>query len=338
MEVIPTAAAITFEDEVQSPLAEDPKPLVDADDVNDDDDDVKASATEVKATVNDVKATMEDLKSPAAEEKISSLKEDEDPVSSSTPSKAASPEVVEGDEEEEENANADSSAAVEENALHLSGFFFSLEDRLPASLLDLIYWRRAVTSGCVFFSLFLLLLSFSLFSAISVVSHVALLFLSGTLSYVGFRKVAAAVQKSGEGHPFQDMLDYDVEGLLRVGDFQDVVKVALDHAIHFVDLFRSLFLIVNVFDSLKLVLALYAITYVGEAFHLLTLVIIALVVMFTVPKAYEVYGADMDLVAEKLLAHARAQWPVIKEQVVDRIMMIKEKAIAAIPIGKDKAA
>ena len=46
----------------------------------------------------------------------------------------------------------------------------------------------------------------------------------------------------------------------------------------------------------------------------------------------------MDLVAEKLMAQALAQWPVIKEQVVDRIMMIKEKAIAAIPIGKDKAA
>ena len=56
------------------------------------------------------------------------------------------------------------------------------------------------------------------------------------------------------------------------------------------------------------------------------------------PQTYEVYGSEIDVVASKLIAQAKAQWPVIQEQVVDRLMMIKEKAIAAIPIGKEKSA
>ena len=55
-------------------------------------------------------------------------------------------------------------------------------------------------------------------------------------------------------------------------------------------------------------------------------------------QTYELYEDDLDAVAAKLAAQAKAQWPVIKEQVVDRLMMIKKKAIAALPIGKDKEA
>lgn len=254
--------------------------------------------------------------------------EEEDPVSSSTPSKSASPKkaVVEGVEDDDVDA------------LHLSGLFFSLEDRLPAPALDLIYWRQPAISGGVFGSLFLILLAFAAFSAISVVSYLGLILLTATFSYVLFKRVAAAVQKSGEEHPFQHLLDHDMETVLRYDHIQDVVKASIGGLLPMVDVLRNLFLLVNMFDSFKLGLFLYAMTYVGEAFNLLTLFIVALLLLFTVPKTYEIYGDDLDLIAEKLVAQGRAQWPVIKEQVVDRIMMLKEKAIAAIPIGKDKAA
>lgn len=263
----------------------------------------------------------EDITPRQEEEEEKVEEEEEDPVSSSTPSKAECPKVEE--------------SAVE--ALHVSNFFISLEDRLPAAAMDLIYWRPPLRTGCVFFSLLFLLLAFSVFSAISVVSHVALMLLALTLSYVGFRKVAAAVQKSGEDHPFQAELDLDVEALLRVDDIQGAIQVLMGHLLFIIDLLRSLFLIANVFDSFKFGLLLYALTYVGEAFNLLTIFIIALVLLFTVPKTYEVYGAEIDVLAEKLMAQLQAQWPVVKEQVVDRVMMMKEKALAAIPIGKEKA-
>lgn len=263
----------------------------------------------------------------ATKDEQPSLKEEEDPVSSSTPLKSASPEkgVVEAAEDVVDT-------------LQLSGFFFSLEDRLPAPALDLIYWRQPAISGGVFGSLFLILLAFAAFSAITVVSYLGLMLLTATFSYVLFKRVAAAVQKSGEEHPFQHLLDHDMETVLRYDHIQDVVKASIGGLLQMVDVLRNLFLLANMFDSFKLGLFLYAMTYVGEAFNLLTLFIVALLLLFTVPKTYEIYGDDLDLIAEKLVAQGRAQWPVIKEQVVDRIMMLKEKAIAAIPIGKDKAA
>jgi len=249
-----------------------------------------------------------------------------DAVSSSTPV-ATKPETEVAEDEDEPIAK-----------LHLSGYFPSLEDRLPSTLMDLIYWRQPLISCAVFSTLFVLLLSFSLFSFISVTAYVSLMVLCATMSYVLFKKIAAAVQKTGEGHPFQELLDRDVEKLLSADDLRDIVQAVMDHAVQAVDVLRGLFLVANVFDSIKWTVFLWTMTYIGEMFNLLTIFIIALVLIFSVPKTYEVYGSEIDVVASKLIAQAKAQWPVIQEQVVDRLMMIKEKAIAAIPIGKEKSA
>ena len=108
-------------------------------------------------------------------------------VSSSTPV-ATKPETEVAEDEDEPIAK-----------LHLSGYFPSLEDRLPSTLMDLIYWRQPLISCAVFSTLFVLLLSFSLFSFISVTAYVSLMVLCATMSYVLFKKIAAAVQKTGEG-------------------------------------------------------------------------------------------------------------------------------------------
>jgi len=264
--------------------------------------------------------------SPVVAKEEKPVEEAVDAVSSSTP--VATKQETEVAEDEDEPIAK----------LHLSGYFPSLEDRLPSTLMDLIYWRQPIISGTVFSTLFVLLLSFSLFSFISVTAYVSLMVLCATLSYVLFKKIAAAVQKTGEGHPFQELLDRDVEKLFSADDLRDVVQAGMDHAVKAVDVLRGLFLIANVFDSIKWTVFLWTMTYVGEMFYLLTIFIIALVLIFSVPKTYEVYGSEIDVVASKLIAQAKAQWPVVQEQVVDRLMMIKEKAIAAIPIGKEKSA
>ena len=82
--------------------------------------------------------------------------------------------------------------------LNLSGYFPSLEDRLPSSLLDVIYWRRPIISGAVFFTLFIFLFSCSVFSFISVTAYVSMMGLGAIMSYVLFKKIATAVQRIGE--------------------------------------------------------------------------------------------------------------------------------------------
>lgn len=256
------------------------------------------------------------------------------------------PVPVKKEEAKDDNANIsspDPSPKVEEvdcvsvGDLRLSDYFVSLEDRLPASALDLIYWRQPLHSGGLFLFLFLLLVAFTRYSCITVVAYVALLVLCVTTSFVLFKKVSAAVQKTSEVHPFQEYLDLDLEEMFSVEDANDAIQACFRHLVRAVDVLRGLFLICNIFESIKFTVFLYGLTYVGEMFNLLTVIIIGVVLLFTIPKVYEMYGEDIDAVAAKLLAQAQAQWPVIKEQVVDRVVMIKEKAIAAIPIGKEKS-
>jgi len=248
----------------------------------------------------------------------------------------------------------------------LSDYFFSLEDRLPASLLELIYWRQPIKSGAVFCSLFVLLVSFSLFSVISLVAHLALLALSVTTSFVLFKKAVAHAKKTGEGHPFQELLDRDVKTVLPADDVKEHVQAVMDHLVHAASVLRGPFLVANLFDTLKLAVFLWGMTIVGGMFNLLTVFIMALVVIFAVPKTYEIYGAEMDKIAAKFVAQAKAQWPVLPEQVVERLTTIKETAVdvgskfaaqwpsiqervverltmfkdrvmAAVPIGKEKS-
>jgi len=70
-------------------------------------------------------------------------------------------------------------------------------------VLDLIYWRDLKKTGVVFGSLLVLLMSLALFSVLSVISYLSLVTLTVTISYRIYRNILAAVQKTGEGHPFQ---------------------------------------------------------------------------------------------------------------------------------------
>lgn len=71
------------------------------------------------------------------------------------------------------------------------------------SVIDLIYWRDLKKSGLVFGSVLILLLSLALFSVLSVVAYLSLAALTVTITFVVYKKVLGAVQKTGDGHPFR---------------------------------------------------------------------------------------------------------------------------------------
>ena len=71
------------------------------------------------------------------------------------------------------------------------------------SVLDLIYWRDVKKTGVVFGSMLVLLLSLAMFSVLSVVAYLSLSALTVTVSFVIYKKIMQAVQKTGEGHPFK---------------------------------------------------------------------------------------------------------------------------------------
>ena len=80
---------------------------------------------------------------------------------------------------------------------------------------------------------------------------------------------------------------------------------------------RRLFLVESMVDTIKFGLSLWLLTYIGAWFNALTLVILAWVAFFTLPKLYVNNQAQVDEVVEKVMA---------------QVNEVKAKVVALIPI------
>ncbi|XP_071570761.1 uncharacterized protein Rtnl1 isoform X2 [Temnothorax nylanderi] len=181
----------------------------------------------------------------------------------------------------------------------------------------LIYWRDPKKSGIMFGTVLGVLLSLAYFSLISVLAYMSLLALSGTILFRIYKTVLQAVQKTSDGHPFKDILDLDLA--LPAEKVHEVADVAVAHANAAVSELRRLFLVEDFVDSLKFGVLLWCLTYVGSWFNGMTLIIIGVVALFTLPKVYETNQDQID----QNLALVQA-----------KINEITAKVKAAIPLGK----
>ncbi|EDS43478.1 ER protein reticulon [Culex quinquefasciatus] len=187
--------------------------------------------------------------------------------------------------------------------------------RLPME--SLIYWRDVKKSGIVFGAGLSVLIAMSLFSLISVFSYVSLLVLFGTVSFRIYKNVLQAVQKTAEGHPFKEYLDFDLT--LSQEKVQQLTTVAVAHFNALLSELRRLFLVEDLVDSIKFGVVLYCLTYVGAIFNGMTCVIIAFIALFTLPKVYENNKQSID---------------AYLELVRSKILEITEKVKASVPLGK----
>ncbi|CAN7999326.1 unnamed protein product, partial [Ixodes hexagonus] len=137
---------------------------------------------------------------------------------------------------------------------------------------ELIYWRQVKKSGLVFGAVLAVLLSLTCFSLISVVAYLALGALTVAIAFRVYRNVLQAVQKSSEGHPFKEYLDKDLS--VPKEKVHEAADLLAKHADQVVVRLRSLFLVEDLVDSLKLALLLWVLTYVGSWFNGMTLIIL----------------------------------------------------------------
>lgn len=190
-----------------------------------------------------------------------------------------------------------------------------LPERGPVE--SLIYWRDPKKSGLVFGGVLVVLLALTYFSLISVVAYLSLFVLTGTIAFRIYKNIVQAVQKTGDGHPFKQYLENDVS--LSQDKVKQVSEVAVAHLNAAVIEVRRLFLVEDLVDSIKFGVLLWVLTYLGSWFNGMTLVIIAWVALFTLPKVYEANQAQID-----------ANLDIVRTKVAE----ITAKVKAAIPIGK----
>ncbi|XP_069117331.1 reticulon-1-A-like isoform X2 [Argopecten irradians] len=159
-------------------------------------------------------------------------------------------------------------------------------------VLNLVYWRDVKTTGVVFGSMMFILLSLSCFSVLSVLAYLSLAVITVTLSFRIYKNVLQAVQKSGDPHPFRVYLDMDID--VPEDKAQMALKNITRHVNNTSRELRRLFLIEDLVDSLKFGLLLWVLTYIGAWFNGMTLIILAVVSVFTLPKFYETYKVQID--------------------------------------------
>jgi len=190
-------------------------------------------------------------------------------------------------------------------------------ERLNPKVAALIYWRQPEKTGIVFGAVLGVLLSLAYFSLISVFAYLSLLTLTGTVGFRVYKTFMQAVQKTSDGHPFKDILEVDLT--LPSEKVHEVADVAVAHANAAVAELRRLFLVEDFIDSLKFGVLLWCFTYLGSWFNGMTLIIIGVVALFTLPKVYETNKAQID--QNVALVHGK-------------INELTAKVKAAIPLGK----
>ncbi|XP_037096537.1 reticulon-1a isoform X1 [Syngnathus acus] len=181
---------------------------------------------------------------------------------------------------------------------------FLLEGLNKQKAIDLLYWRNVKQSGAVFGSALLLLFSLTQFSVVSVGAYLALAALSATISFRIYKSVLQAVQKTDEGHPFKGYLE------IEISLSQDQVSKYADKILLYTNTcmkeLRRLFLVQDLIDSLKFAVLMWLLTYVGALFNGLTLLILAVVSMFTMPVVYEKHQAQIDQYVGLIRTHVNS--------------------------------
>ncbi|XP_040207593.1 reticulon-4 isoform X5 [Rana temporaria] len=188
------------------------------------------------------------------------------------------------------------------------------------TVVDLLYWRDIKKSGLVFGASLFLLLSLTVFSIVSVSAYIALALLSVTISFRIYKGVLQAIQKSEEGHPFKCCLDSNVavsEELVH-----KYSNVALGHVNCTLKELRRLFLVEDLVDSLKFAVLMWVFTYIGALFNGLTLLILALISLFSIPVIYERHQTQVD----HYIALISKNFNNVKDLILAKVPGLKRKA------------
>ncbi|KAK1150806.1 reticulon-2-like isoform X1 [Acipenser oxyrinchus oxyrinchus] len=183
---------------------------------------------------------------------------------------------------------------------------------------ELIYWKDSKRTGTVFTSLVVALISLSQLSIISVISNLAFLLMCVTLGMRLYTKILQVLNKSDGASPFHTWISISASLRSRHGSY--VNRVILMGTAAAIEL-RRLALVENFIDSLKFAVLMYMLTYIGAVFNALTLLIIAVICVFSLPLLYRQHQVQID----KYVELVGAQLSDIRAKIQAKIPSAKPK-------------
>lgn len=179
------------------------------------------------------------------------------------------------------------------------------------SLCSLVHWEDPIASGAVFGSVLVTLLSICYYSLISVCAYTSLSVLMLVLAVKLYSYVMVMLKKAEPGSdPLAKVAAMEVT--IPSDKVSELSNGLADKLNCCLSELRRLFLVENMVDTIKFGLSLWCLTYIGSWFNAMTLVILAWVTAFTVPKIYQNNQAAID----EVLGKVKVQLDEIKSKVV----------------------
>ncbi|XP_061637742.1 reticulon-2a isoform X5 [Phyllopteryx taeniolatus] len=172
---------------------------------------------------------------------------------------------------------------------------------MASKVMDLIYWKDTERTGIVLTGLVVGLLCLFQLSIITVVSTASLTIVCFTMSVRIYYKILHTLNWGVGEHPFKSYLDMDISfsGEQTELYMQKVIVMTL----YAVDSLKRLFFVSNLLESLKLLVLIYLVTYLGDLCNGLTLLIIGVIALFSLPLFYRRHQEQVDNIIGRIQAH-----------------------------------
>ncbi|XP_026227033.1 reticulon-2a isoform X1 [Anabas testudineus] len=172
---------------------------------------------------------------------------------------------------------------------------------MASKVMDLIYWKDMERTGIVLTGLVVGLLSLFQLSIITVVSTVSLAVMCCTISVRIYYQVLYILSWGDGVHPFKSYLDLDISFSGEQADLY--MQKAIIMTLSAFDTLKRLLFVGNLFESLKFLVLMYLVTYLGDLCNGLTLLIIGVIAIFSLPLFYRQRQEHVDSFISKIQTH-----------------------------------
>ncbi|KAG7278369.1 hypothetical protein CRUP_024614 [Coryphaenoides rupestris] len=172
---------------------------------------------------------------------------------------------------------------------------------MASKVMDLIYWKDTERTGMVLTGLVVVLLSLFQLSIISVVSSLSLATVCFTIAMRIYYKILHVLNWADGEHPFKKYLDLEIglSGEQAEQCMQKVIVMTMSAA----DTLKKLLFVSNLVDSLKFLVLVYLATFLGKLCNGLTVFIIGVIAIFSLPLFYKQRQEQVDSFLAKTQAN-----------------------------------
>ncbi|CAF2376972.1 unnamed protein product [Rotaria sp. Silwood2] len=174
-----------------------------------------------------------------------------------------------------------------------------VKEMVPKKVSNFIYWQNPIESGIIFGVLLSVIITFMFLSSLAAISFWLLAF----LVIVGLYKLYNYVMVTFVGRIQDDIFDSIFSSDMHISDrqAQALANYIRTNGTSILRQARSLFLWNNLTNSIIFALVLFVFFYIGLSMNALTFALVGVIVLFTIPKIYQVYQVPIDRTAKQVL-------------------------------------